>query len=77
MSQLWITDPTIWHWSVRRLGPLRYRAACGVELDARIAHYWPLKPGELGPPSEDRCQLCLAESLVALPIPGAKQQWMR
>jgi hypothetical protein len=67
--RLWIeeTDKRVWHWAVRRLGGLRYIAACGWEVHARHALVWPQKPHEAGPPHGERCHTCAAaeEQVVA------------
>ena len=65
--RLWIeeTDKSVWHRATSRTAPLRYRAACGWELDSRPSRVWPQKPTEPGPPDEQRCHTCVAEEPAA------------
>ena len=61
-SYIWLRegDEDVWHHLARRVGPGRWKTACGWEMSAFRGMMWPQKPGEPGPPPPDRCHDCVA-----------------
>ena len=63
MAALWFeerAETSVWHLAVGKAGTGRYRMACEWELELRDARrLWPVKPGESGPPHDERCHSCV------------------
>jgi hypothetical protein len=63
MAALWFeerAETAVWHLVSGKSGTGRYRMACAWDLDLRdVRRVWPVKPGDDGPPIDERCHSCV------------------